>query len=239
MRIAIVSDIHGNLTAFEAVLADLKETSPDLVLHGGDLAHSGARPVEVIDRIRALGWDGILGNTDEMLFWPDSLTIFAAETPAFQPLAPRVAEMAEWTAKTLGPDRLAWLAGLPKQRSVAGIAIIHASPESIWRAPLPDASDDELRSSYSPLGTRTVVYAHIHRSYVRNMDGLTVANTGSVSLSQDGDPRASYLLADGPELSIRRVEYDIAGELAALQASGLPYAEWVGRCIAAGRFQNP
>jgi predicted phosphodiesterase len=58
MRIAVVSDIHGNLTAFEAVLADLGQTSPDLVLHGGDLAHGGSMPAEIVDRVRELGWEG-------------------------------------------------------------------------------------------------------------------------------------------------------------------------------------
>ncbi len=61
MRIAVVSDIHGNLTALEAVLADLQQTSPDLVLHGGDLADGGSSPIEVVDRIRDLGWQGVMG----------------------------------------------------------------------------------------------------------------------------------------------------------------------------------
>ncbi|MFZ0593690.1 MAG: metallophosphoesterase, partial [Bryobacteraceae bacterium] len=68
MRIAIVSDIHGNRTALEAVIADLRQMSPDLTFHGGDLAHGGASPAETVDRIRDLGWQGVLGNTDEMLF---------------------------------------------------------------------------------------------------------------------------------------------------------------------------
>ena len=78
MRVAVVSDIHGNLTAFEAVLADIRQSSPDLVLHGGDLADSGSSPIDIIDRIRTLGWQGVLGNTDEMLVQPDSLENFAA-----------------------------------------------------------------------------------------------------------------------------------------------------------------
>jgi len=77
MRIAIVSDIHGNRTALEAVLADLRQTSPDLILHGGDLADSGSSPVEIVDRVRDLGWQGVVGNTDEMLFRPESLEEFA------------------------------------------------------------------------------------------------------------------------------------------------------------------
>ncbi|PYT16371.1 MAG: metallophosphoesterase, partial [Acidobacteria bacterium] len=82
MRIAIVSDIHGNRTAFEAVLADLRETSPDLILHGGDLADGGASPAEIVDRIRDLGWQGVLGNTDEMHSRPESLDEFASQSTA-------------------------------------------------------------------------------------------------------------------------------------------------------------
>src|SRR5580700_2907376 len=82
MRIAILSDIHGNRTAFEAVLADLCATAPDLILHGGDLAFGGAGPVEIVDRIRDLGWQGVVGNTDEMLFRPESLEEFASQSSA-------------------------------------------------------------------------------------------------------------------------------------------------------------
>src|SRR5947207_14587102 len=81
MRIAIVSDVHGNLRAFEAVLADLRKVAPDLVVQGGDLAYGGAHPAEIVDKIRALGWPGVRGNTDEMLWSPESLNGFAARTP--------------------------------------------------------------------------------------------------------------------------------------------------------------
>jgi predicted phosphodiesterase len=68
MRIAIVSDIHGNLTALEAVVADINRAMPDFVLHGGDLVAGGSQPAEVIDLISQLGWSGVIGNTDEMLW---------------------------------------------------------------------------------------------------------------------------------------------------------------------------
>ena len=77
MRAAIVSDIHGNRRAFEAVLADLQEVSPDFILHGGDLASGGAHPAEIIDQIRSLGWPGVQGNTDEMLLYPESFKVLA------------------------------------------------------------------------------------------------------------------------------------------------------------------
>src|SRR6202140_3241210 len=113
MRIAIVSDIHGNRTAFEAVLADLRQTSPDLILHGGDLADGGSSPVEIVDRIRDLGWQGVLGNTDEMLVRPESLTQFASQSPSLQTLWATIEEMAAVTREALGEERLAWLRSLP------------------------------------------------------------------------------------------------------------------------------
>src|SRR5689334_13595071 len=111
MRIAIVSDIHGNLTALEAVLADLRESSPDLILQGGDLPHGGANPAEVLDRIRDLGWPGVIGNTDEVLWDPASLHRFARQAPAMQPLVPPIEEMVAWTREALGEARIAWLSG--------------------------------------------------------------------------------------------------------------------------------
>jgi predicted phosphodiesterase len=237
MRIAVVSDIHGNLTAFEAVLADLKLVSPDLVFHGGDLADNGSSPVEIVDRIRELGWPGVVGNTDEMLFRPESLTEFAVQVPHLHSLFAAIGGMAEWTRAALGEERLAWLRDLPRVQVHPPLALVHASPESAWRAPAPEADDAEIERVYAPLGQPIAVYGHIHRSFIRRVGELTVVNTGSVSLSQDGDPRAAYLLLDGAEPVIRRVEYDIEKELEALKNSGLPHAEWVARCVRAGKFQ--
>src|ERR1700690_2819837 len=124
MRIAILSDIHGNRTAFEAVLADLRQTSPDLILHGGDLADSGASPVEIVDCIRDLGWQGVVGNTDEMLFRPESLQEFARRSPGLQPLFTVIEEMAAATLATLGEERLAWLRSLPRTQIHGPMALV-------------------------------------------------------------------------------------------------------------------
>jgi predicted phosphodiesterase len=104
MRIAILSDIHGNRTAFEAVLADLQQTSPDLILHGGDLADAGASPVEIVDRIRDLGWPGVVGNTDEMIFRPESLEEFAKQSSAPGSLWTAICEMAATIRSMLGEE---------------------------------------------------------------------------------------------------------------------------------------
>jgi predicted phosphodiesterase len=239
MRIAIISDIHGNRTAFDAVLADLRQISPDLILHGGDLAHGGASPAYIIDRIRDLGWEGVIGNTDEMLPTPESLTEFAKHTPKLQSLCAAIEEMAAVTRESLGPDRLVWLGCLPRIRIHGPVALVHATPETTWRAPMPEASDAELESVYGPLGPPIVVYAHIHRSFIRSVSGMIIANTGSVSLSYDGDRRAAYLLVDDSELSIRRVEYDVDREIRTLSACGLPHADWIAKILKTGCYQAP
>src|SRR5579863_7024895 len=157
MRIAILSDIHGNRTAFERVLTDLQQTSPDLILHGGDLADAGASPVEIVDRIRDLGWQGVVGNTDEMLFDPKSLTDFASKVPKLESMFAVIGEMAAFTRQALGEERVAWLRALPRVQIHGPLALVHASPESAWHSPAPESSDAEFQSVYAPLGKPVVV----------------------------------------------------------------------------------
>jgi len=239
VRVAVVSDVHGNLTAFEAVLADLRRTSPDLILHGGDLADSGASPTEIVDRIRDLGWPGVVGNTDELLFRPESLVEFASQSPRLQPLFAAIEEMAAATREALGEERLAWLRGLPLMQTNGPMALVHASPEGPWRAPAHTASDAEIESVYAPLGRPVAIYAHIHHSFIRSVSGMMVVNTGSVSLSYDGDRRAAYLLLDDSTPAVRRVEYDVDRELKALSGCGFPHAGWVAKMLDNGCFRMP
>jgi len=208
VRVAIVADVHGNLAALEAVLADLERVRPDLVVHGGDLAFNGPRPAECVDRIRELGWPGVVGNMDRAL---------ESRSPG-----PRVG----WAAGRLGADRNAWLQALPMEwRHEDGIALVHAVPGDLWQAVLPDRDDGELLAIYGPLGARVAVYCHIHRPYVRRIGDLTVANTGSVGLPFDGDPRASYLLIEDGVPRTRRVAHDVERAVADVLASELPEKE--------------
>jgi predicted phosphodiesterase len=238
MRIAIVSDLHGNRSALDAIVRDLGATAPDLVLHGGDLADGGSSPVEVVDRVRDLGWPGIAGNTDEMLFDPAAFDAFAAQLPHLQGLWGVIGEMAEFTRQSLGSERIAWLRSLTRRYDEDGMSLVHATPDSLWRAPAHNAPDAEFEV-YRQLGKPLVVYGHIHRPFVRQVGGLTVANTGSAGLSYDGDSRASYLLIDDGVPAIRRVEYDIAAECDALAASGLPHAQWAAGLLQTAAFRMP
>lgn len=239
MRIAVVSDIHGNRTAFEAVLDDLQQMAPDLIFHGGDLADSGSSPAEIVDRIRELGWPGVVGNTDEMLFSPAKLNAFASKLPQLQSMFAAIEEMAAASRAILGDERLTWLGTLPLVHSHGPVALVHGSPGDPWRAPAADASDTEMQTTYRPLAHPVAVYAHIHRSCIRSVPGMIIANTGSVSLSYDGDSRAAYLLLDDGEPAIRRVTYDLERETKALAQCGLPHAAWVARMLRSGTFQMP
>jgi len=147
-----------------------------------------------------------------MLWAPEALHDFAARAPGLHALFKMTEEMLPATCALLGQKRMEWLRTLPLVRRLGPLALVHASPGDLWRAPLPDASDLELATTFNSLASPVAVYGHIHRPYVRELGAITVANTGSVSLSYDGDARASYLILDDAKASIRRVEYDIERE---------------------------
>ena len=219
MKVAIVSDFHGNLVALDAVLADLERVNPDVIAHGGDLAFNGPRPVECVDRIRELGWPGVLGNMDRALENPTGRRV-------------------TWATEQLGRERNAWLQTLPMEwRHEDHVALVHAVPGDLWQAVFPETDDDELVAIYGPLGARIAVYCHIHRPFVRTIGELTVANSGSVGLPFDGDPRASYLVIEDGRVENRRVDYDVDGAVADVLASGLPEADAVATMYRTARPQ--
>src|SRR5438132_13612759 len=108
MRVPIVSDLNCNRRAFEAVLDDLQQVAPDVILHGGDLAAGGAHPADIIDQVRSLGWPGVRGNTDEMLWSPESLADYAAANPKTARLLAMVQEPIPPTLASLAEARLRW-----------------------------------------------------------------------------------------------------------------------------------
>jgi putative phosphoesterase len=237
MRIAVVSDIHANLTALDAVIADLKAVGPDLVVHGGDLC-SGSAAAEVIDRIRDRGWPGVYGNTDEMLWDPKKADSYLVGV-GLQGMREIVAQQIAFTLEAIGPERLAWLRELPIRWAGHALAVVHACPDDVWRITPADASDEELINTYGPLQSRRVVYGHIHRSFVRRLPSFTVANSGCLSLSYDGDPRATYAVVDDDQITIRRVGYDVEREITRLFDAGFPYAAWMAEMLRKASYVPP
>jgi len=237
MRLAVVSDIHGSLEALDAVIADIERSGADEVVHGGDLVLMGPRPAEVVDRIRELGWRGVVGNTDEVLWRPEERARQLGLRPKLRPLLELMFD--EWapaTRRLLGEERIDFLRELPATLQIQDTLLVHASPDDLWRAPQPDAVDEELDQTYGGTGAHTVVYGHIHRPYARSTNSLSVGNSGSAGFTWDGDPRASYLLIE-PEgrMTVVRVEYDTEAEARRLIEMGYPDAERLAEIRRIGR----
>jgi putative phosphoesterase len=238
MRTAVVSDIHGNLTALEAVVADLEQVGVDLVIQGGDLV-GGSRNAEVIDLIRDRGWPGVYGNADEMLWMPEQVAR-NVQGPQYERMREIVlTETIPFLRQAIGTERLDWLQTLPRRWSHHDVTVVHAGPDDVWRSPWSNAADEELESVYSALRSPIVVYGHIHHAFVRPLSTCTVANSGSLSFSYDGDPRAAYVLIDDDEVVIRRVEYDVEEEIRLLAAARYPDAGWIAQTYRAARPVPP
>lgn len=236
MRIAVVSDIHANLTALEAVIADIRRTGVDVVVHGGDLMSGGPRPAEVIDRIRDMQWPGVFGNTDEMLWMPHRVTE-TLQAPHLHRIRDLVLEHTiPTTLGAIGDERLAWLTALPRQWREGEVTIVHATPDDVWPIVPANASDEELDRVYGVLQSKLVVYGHIHQQFARRLPAFTVVNSGAVSLSYDGDPRAAYALISDGGVEMRRVEYDSDEEIQLLLDSDDPFAESTAETLRTGRY---
>lgn len=204
------------------------------------MAANGSRPAEVIDAIEGLGWPGVRGNTDEMLWRPELGEESLRKHPSRGGLRHVLFnECAPATRELIGDARLDWLKTQPTEWRAEGIAVMHASPGDLWRAPLIDATDAELCAVFGSLQVDTVVYGHIHRAFVRRLEHLVIANSGSVSLSYDGDSRAAYIVYDDGDVAIRRVAYDVEEEIKELKTVGYPRADWLGTMLRSGTYTPP
>lgn len=202
VRIAVVSDIHGNLMALDAVMTDVEAQRPDQVWCGGDIAWGGSWASECIARVREAGWICVKGNTDIWIAG-DPQTIEGKEARAlFNELA---------AVHNISTDDARWLADLPIGYTPAGsILLVHGTPDSPFIAPLPDApASDFVRYEDQ---AQVVIYGHVHHAFTRRLAGGTiVTNPGSVGMPMDAET-ASYLLIDrdGTDITLRhrRVVWD-------------------------------
>jgi len=152
----------------------------------------GSRPAEVIDRIRAMNWPGVYGNTEEMLWMPQRVSE-ALQAPDLHRIRDAVlAYTIPATLAAIGSERLAWLKSLPRRWLGGELSVVHAAPDDVWAIVPANASDTELEHVFGPLESKQVVYGHIHQPFVRPMSHFTVVNSGAVGMSFVGDPRAAY-----------------------------------------------
>ena len=219
MKLAVVSDIHGNLLALDAVMSDIERQEVDTVWCGGDLGWGGPWAAECIARVRAAGWPTVRGNTDVWITGDPQTIEDPQQRERFEDVA---------RAHAITPDDAQWLLNLPLGHSGPGsILLVHGTPQSPFTAPQPNGPAAEFEPYLNQAAL--VVYGHVHKAFVRRLaDGTLVANAGSVGLPMDGDT-ACYLLIDtnGPELTLthRRVAYDRRAGIAQAKAIGGPVGE--------------
>jgi predicted phosphodiesterase len=243
MKLAIISDIHGNYHALEAVLQDVELQRADRIYVLGDLVFKGPLPERCVRRVRELNAVVLQGNIDELV-GRDYIQPGFAKSPEHEAALRK--EM-EWTRARLTADDLGYLAGLlfsHEEEPVPGFGmrLVHANPDNLLDIVLP--TDDEetvLGRMFRGTDARLVVYGHIHQPYVRFIGGRTIVNTGSVGLPFDGNPAASYALVDTGSsgaavfsITIRRVPYDVEAAVSAFEGSGHPFAESVIAALRAG-----
>jgi predicted phosphodiesterase len=207
--LAILADVHGNMPALRAVMADIERRRPDEVLVGGDLVGRGPEGSRVVATIRATGWPTIRGNHEDYL-----LDFRRRRVPEPWWRQQRWAA-SRWMAAELSPVDVEWIEALPTVvRSVAapGLLLVHGTPASANAGLGPWTSDDELRRHLAAVDAEMLVCGHTHRPMDRRLPQGRVVNVGSVGLPFNRDPRAQYALLHHHrgdwQVEPRRVAYD-------------------------------
>lgn len=235
MRYALLSDVHGNLPALEAVLADIDRRTVDAVYHLGDLVGYAPWPNEVVALLRERGVAGVAGNYDSTVATDYRHCGCRYEDPQQEALSHL---SYDWTRRHVLPDTKAFLGRLPFRldiRTVGGhqagptLILVHGTPTLNTVYWTEDRADDFCRKMAAHAGARpadAIAFGHTHLPWHRVVDGVHLVNTGSVGRPKDGDWRAGYAVLDatpaGLEVEFVRVEYDLERAAAAIRASDLP-----------------
>ena len=229
-RIAALSDVHGNVTALEAVLADIAREKPDHIVVAGDLVLNGPEPAAAVEALRDAAGTGasvIAGNTDVAVADFD----YAAAFPWMTDGVPdAIAAAAEWAHDALGDERVEWLRALPSERRLRTdddtlVLVCHASPGS-QTAGLDQNLDPSVTiERLARTDARVIICGHTHLPEVRDLGFKVIVNAGSAGYVFDGDPTASWALIEIDEgevrAEIRRTEFDTLSVANAISERGL------------------
>ena len=226
-RVAILADIHANLPALEAVLADVDARSVDAVFDIGDIVGYGPFPNEVIELLRSREVPSVCGNYDQKVFeFGENRAEFAAtkHTLTFRSFC--------WTHDTLTQESLAYLRQLPPERRVqfegVELLLVHGSPRGVSDHVGLDSSDEHLAMLADIARADVVACGHSHDTFVKQIGETLFINAGTVGRGSRGDVRASYALveidADHASATIEWVPYDLKPLLQGLLAASLPDA---------------
>lgn len=237
MRIAILSDIHGNQVALEAVLEDLsQQPSCDQIVIAGDLCLNGPRPKEVLSIIQSLNCPVLQGNVDT------DVVLQSARSDS------KKSAIIAWTREQIGPKGISYLANLPLSYKIKNAygsdgLVVHANPNNQEDALFPDMPLSELDKILKDLDPTigVLAFGHHHVAYQRQWHQTLLVDAGSCGLPRDNDPRASYALIEWRTNSWhaqhRRIAYDVSKVVEQLQTSGIPYSDKRIRILTEARYE--
>jgi diadenosine tetraphosphatase ApaH/serine/threonine PP2A family protein phosphatase len=219
--LGILYDIHGNLDALEAVLANTEAAGVDRWLLGGDYGTPSPYPLETLARLRELPkatW--IRGNGERWLLEPPEDR-------------PEVSETYERFRDQIPAEEVEWLFNLPPQAELDGVLYVHGSPLGDDDSFAAEPQEGEARL-LAGVRDRAIVFGHSHLQFRRpGPNGTDLVNPGSVGMPLDGDRRAAWATWDG-DFMFRRVEYDVEHAAAAYRAMGGDFGEFAARRIEKG-----
>jgi putative phosphoesterase len=224
MRVAALYDIHGNVHALDAVLAELERLRPDAILVGGDIV-AGPFPVESLERlVRRKDVQFIRGNTEREVvhLGPD--------------IPPSWVSRTQWVHDRLSPEQRRFLDQLPEQTvldidGVGPALFVHGSPRSDEEIVTFFTADSRLREILQGVQQEIVVVGHTHSQFDRTLDGIRFVNAGSVGMPYEERPGAYWALL-GPTVELKRTEYDLDQAVTAIRASGFPNVDdFVNRAL--------
>lgn len=226
-RIALISDVHANLPALEAVLEDARSIGADMIWNLGDTVGYGPFPNETVERLAAIQALSVLGNGD------DSIVRFSdgAETWRSQRRPEKIAAM-RWTRSELDDRNLDRIAGLPTKLRVdvaeRRALLVHGTVESIKEPLYADTPNHRLEELSRRAPADFVFCGHSHEAFARELPAGWFVNPGSVGRQIDGDPRARYaaleITRDSVRVRLRKVPYDLEAVVEGFSRSSLPPA---------------
>jgi predicted phosphodiesterase len=235
VRIAVISDIHGNCVALDAVLADLRRRPADRLVCLGDAVQGGPQPVETVARLRELACPVVMGNADAWLL--------TGEETGAEGASAQLREVRAWSLAQLSDDDRAFMAGFQPTVEIAldggrRLLCFHGSPRSFDDVLLPETPHEEFRRILGPFDAAALTGGHTHTQQLRRLGDAMFFNPGSVGFAFahhqpdddfHADPWAEYAVLTVEEerlaLEFRRVPFDVAALIEVVRASGRPHAD--------------
>jgi putative phosphoesterase len=226
MKIAVISDIHANIHALQAVWDDIEIVRPDVVYCLGDLVGYGAFPNEVVEFLQVRKVPTLMGNYDEGVGFDMNDCGCVYKDPVQEELGH---QSLLWSRERTTAEHKAYLRALPMnirlEESKPSMLMVHGSPRRMNEY----IYEDRPRATFERLakvaGTQALFFGHTHLPYQKTINGMLFVNTGSVGKPKDGDPRAGYVVFDAglrPKVEFRRVKYDIRAAAEAIRSCELP-----------------